>query len=79
MNPAFLDEVQRDQKTPVPEQDLFRLPLREQINLKHPLVRLTELINWERLGALMRKRFVSGKARKVESLVGLACGRRAGQ
>jgi hypothetical protein len=28
----------------------FRQPLREQINLKHPLVRLTDLINWERLG-----------------------------
>ena len=27
-------------KTPVPEQDSFRQPLREQINLKHPLVRL---------------------------------------
>jgi hypothetical protein len=40
-------------KTPVPEQDFFRHPLREQINLKHPLVRLTDLINWERLGALM--------------------------
>jgi len=40
-------------KTPVPEQDFFRHPLREQINLKHPLVRLTDLINCERLGALM--------------------------
>ncbi|MPW11866.1 hypothetical protein GCT19_42320 [Paraburkholderia sp. CNPSo 3155] len=27
-------------KTPVTEKDLFRHPLREQINLKHPLVRL---------------------------------------
>ena len=33
-------------KTPVSEQDFFRHPLREQINLKHPLVRLAELINW---------------------------------
>jgi IS5 family transposase len=24
-------------KTPVPEQDFFQHPLREQINLKHPL------------------------------------------
>ena len=48
-------------KTPVPEQDFFRHSLREQINLKHPLVRLTDLINWERLGALMSESFVSGK------------------
>ncbi|MGF6995066.1 hypothetical protein P3T25_003432 [Paraburkholderia sp. GAS32] len=38
-------------KTPAPEQDFFRHPQREQVNLKHPLVRLTDLINWERLGA----------------------------
>ncbi|MCF2135407.1 MULTISPECIES: hypothetical protein [Burkholderiaceae] len=31
-------------KTPVLEGDLFRQPLREQINLKHPLVRLADLI-----------------------------------
>jgi IS5 family transposase len=54
-------------KTPVPEQDFFRHPLREQINLKHPLVRLTDLINWERLGALMSESFVSGKGRPASS------------
>ncbi len=54
-------------KTPVPEQDFFRHPLREQINLKHPLVRLTDLINWERLGALMGESFVSGKGRPASS------------
>ena len=35
-------------KTPVTEGDFFRQPLREQINLKHPLVGLADLINWER-------------------------------
>ena len=54
-------------KTPVPEGDFFRQPLREQINLKHPLVRLTDLINWERLGALMSESFVSGKGRPASS------------
>lgn len=33
-------------KTPVTEGDFFRPPLREQINLKHPLVGLADLINW---------------------------------
>ena len=41
----FFDEVQMGPKTPVAEGDFFRQPLREQINLKHPLVRLTDLIN----------------------------------
>ncbi|MEX3860343.1 IS5/IS1182 family transposase, partial [Paraburkholderia sp. BR10923] len=50
-------------KAPVTEKDLFRHPLREQINLKHPLVRLAELINWERLSAWMSASFVSGKGR----------------
>ena len=53
--------------TPVTEGDFFRQPLREQINLKHPLVRLTDLINWERLGASMSESFVSGKDRPASS------------
>lgn len=32
-------------KAPVPQQVFLRLPLREQINLKHPLARLPDLIN----------------------------------
>jgi IS5 family transposase len=54
-------------KTPVTEQDFFRQPLREQINLKHPLVRLTDLINWERLDASMSESFVSHKGRPATS------------
>ncbi len=54
-------------KTSVTEGDFFRQPLREQINLKHPLVRLTDLINWERLGASMSESFVSGKGRPATS------------
>src|ERR1700722_13169972 len=54
-------------KTPVAEGDFFRQPLREQINLKHPLVRLTDLINWERLGASMSESFVSRKGRPASS------------
>ena len=37
------------------------------INLKHPLVRLTDLINWERLGTSMSGSFVSGKGRPASS------------
>jgi IS5 family transposase len=54
-------------KTPVTEKDFFRHPLREQINLKHPLVRLAELINWERLGMSMSASFVSAKGRPATS------------
>jgi transposase, IS5 family len=54
-------------KTPVTEKDFFRQPLREQINLKHPLVRLADLINWERLGVSMSASFVSPKGRPATS------------
>ena len=54
-------------KTPVTERDFFRQPLREQINLKHPLVRLAALINWERLGMRMSESFVSSKGRPASS------------
>ncbi|KVC85181.1 transposase [Burkholderia ubonensis] len=40
-------------KTLAPEGDSFRQPLREQINLKHPLVRLAGLIDWDRLSVAM--------------------------
>jgi IS5 family transposase len=50
VNPAISDKVRMGPKTPVTEGDFFRQPLREQINLKHPLVRLTDLINWKRMG-----------------------------
>ena len=65
-------------KTPVAEGDFFRQPLREQINLKHPLVGLAELINWERLGMLMSESFVSSKGRPASSpRPGLQIGRAA--
>jgi IS5 family transposase len=67
VNPAILDEVQMGPKTPVSEGDFFRQPLREQINLKHPLVGLAELINWERLGASMSEGFVSRRGRPATS------------
>jgi IS5 family transposase len=50
-------------KTPAPAGDLFREPLREQINLKHPSVRLADLIDWARLSASMSESFVSRKGR----------------
>ena len=44
------------------EGDFFRQPLRDQANLKHPLVRPADLINWDRLGVSMSESFVSRKA-----------------
>lgn len=43
--------------------ELFRQTLREQINLKHPLVRLADLIEWDRIDAVCAKRFPSGRGR----------------
>lgn len=54
-------------KTPVTEGDFFRQPLREQINLKHPLVCLTDLIDWNRLGTAMSASFVSHRGRPASS------------
>ena len=54
-------------KARVTEQDFFRQPLLEQINLKHPLVRLASLIDWARLGAAMSESFVSRAGRPATS------------
>lgn len=54
-------------KTPMPEGDFFRQPLREQINLKHPLVRLANLIDWNRLRTAMSASFVSSRGRPATS------------
>ena len=43
--------------------ELFRQTLREQINLKHPLVRLADLIDWERIEAVCATRFASRRGR----------------
>ncbi len=47
--------------------DLFRQPLDEQINMKHPLVRLAGLINGDWLSALMSKSFTSSRGRPATS------------
>lgn len=54
-------------KTPVTEGDFFRQPLREQINLKHPLVRLADLIDWDRLNTATCASFVSQRGRPTTS------------
>lgn len=51
----------------VVEGDFFRQPLREQINEKHPLVHLADLIDWPRLTAPMSTSFVSRKGRPATS------------
>ena len=40
---------------------LFRQTLREQINLKHPLVKLADLIEWEPIDAVCASRFKPGR------------------
>ncbi|MEF9415124.1 IS5/IS1182 family transposase, partial [Ralstonia solanacearum species complex bacterium RW470] len=40
---------------------------RRQINLKHPLVRLADLIDWNRLSAVMSESFVSKRGRPATS------------
>jgi transposase, IS5 family len=54
-------------KPRVTERDFFRRPLLEQINLKHPLVRLAGLIDWARLGTAMSESFVSRAGRPATS------------
>src|SRR5690606_16286083 len=47
--------------------ELFRQTLREQINLKHPLVKLADLIEWERIDAVCSSRFTSQRGRPATS------------
>jgi IS5 family transposase len=54
-------------KAPVPEGDLFSQPLREQIDLKHPLVQLAELIDWDRSSTAMGASFVSQRDQPATS------------
>ena len=54
-------------KTPTTEGDFFRQPLREQIDLKHPLMRLADLIDWDRLNKAMSESFVSHRGRPASS------------
>jgi len=47
-----------------PQSDgLFHQTLREQINLKDPLVRRVDLIDWNRIVTVCAKRFPSGRGR----------------
>ncbi|KKB63744.1 transposase [Robbsia andropogonis] len=54
-------------KKVVPEEDFFRQPLREQINLKHSLVKLSDLIEWERLSVAMSASFASSRGQPASS------------
>jgi IS5 family transposase len=54
-------------KAPNREKDLIHYPLREHINLKHPLVSLSELIDREKLGMEMSESFVSHRGRPATS------------
>ncbi len=54
-------------KKAAPQEDFFRHPLREQINLNRPLMKLIELIDWERLHGVMSASFVSQRSRPASS------------
>lgn len=55
-------------KTPAaPSGDLLRQPLREQINLKHPIVQLADLMGWPRIEAVCSSSFTSGRGRPATS------------
>ncbi|SAI67028.1 Transposase domain (DUF772) [Bordetella ansorpii] len=55
-------------KTPAARSgDLFRHPLREQINLKHPIVQLADLMDWQRIEAVCASGFTSGRGRPATS------------
>lgn len=43
--------------------DLFRPRLDEQINMKHPLVRLAGLMNWQEIERNFSAHFTSGRGR----------------
>lgn len=47
--------------------DLFRPRLDEQINMKHPLVRLAGLIDWEEIHRTFAGHFTSGRGRPALS------------
>ena len=47
--------------------DLFRAELMEQINLKHPLVKLAQLIEWEQIDAICAHHFPSQRGRPAIS------------
>lgn len=47
--------------------ELFRQPLREQINLKHPIVQLAELIDWRQIESVCSSGFTSARGRPATS------------
>lgn len=46
---------------------LFAYPLRDHINLKHPLVKLADTINWERIHTVCSQSFLSERGRPATS------------
>jgi IS5 family transposase len=46
---------------------LFAYPLREHINLKHPLVKLADTIDWKRIHTVCSQSFLSSKGRPAAS------------
>jgi hypothetical protein len=65
--PVFLQIPPRNPIGPKPSQpqsgELFRPKLDEQLNTKHPLVRLTALIDWTEIERTFAVSFTSGRGR----------------
>lgn len=57
--------AQHSPKSPPP--DLFRPRLDEQLNMKHPLVRLAGLIDWDEIYRTFAGHFTSGRGRPALS------------
>jgi IS5 family transposase len=55
-------------KTPAAQSgEMFGHPLRDQINLKHPIVQLAGLIDWQRIETVCSSSFTSGRGRPATS------------
>ena len=65
--PVFLQTPPKSPMGPRPSQpqsgELFRLQLDEQINMKHPLVKLASLIDWAEIERTLVTSVTSGRGR----------------
>ncbi|KAF5292550.1 hypothetical protein FQR65_LT20280 [Abscondita terminalis] len=66
--PANSAEVQMGPMPIIPESgQLFAYPLREHINLRHPIVQLADLIDWQHIDAVCSSGFTSSRGRPATS------------
>ena len=51
--------------------DLFQQPLSELINLKHPLVKLANVIDWEEIPAIQREDYPTNEPYAIAKIAGI--------